>query len=910
LRAQKLAEHRARPEQPVALPEGEIVVPYESRRATGVAGIAASGGFELHILVEQRPFQIVRRADEPPLHVIANLPADRIGKGFEIHELEIRSLISDARSCVKPLLVAIAKARSELLAERGPARALLAKLIATGKLDRTTREELATRIPFLTVRKRRHVLGRSRRLAIATWDDEWLEPLPGEPADELDSAIVEIPAGDTELRAILEALHEGDLIDVQDDVVRQQSRRRVARGLVPAPTIPNVPAEVKRKLADLGELARDLGPGEIALADEPTASALLYVHGKLHTHTALPGVMPPVRIAIEAPELVLELTRGTVITARAPAAPDISGLSASDQLRALAVGRVDSDLRALDSGRGPLIPKAQALVATLVEQILAATPLEKLSPWVRKSLRRAVLAHSLEAQLADQPLFESNDGGWLTWNTLRAQIEQKGDLWSIPVARLGLRPLDQGRLVVVLDADERLLATTYDRKIIDASAELELDRQARQNLGKVLAKSLALPPGTPVLATIALAGDGVTAPRGTIGILSSRNADYRGLIAHREMFPFERTSDVCYWPSIVVVDDARFIPDRIWARPTIGQGGWADIVKAIRVASEQAMHTLIRPPEDALVHAPITRALQATVEDLRFTDHQVRGTLWLAGGPGPSDIGYHTKTGTARYCPSGSLGLRGELHIFGSGDPLLGVSALCVEAYKRMLTELGSRRELRDDALAQLAFGLAALRISPEHVPRARFTCFRPRPLDARELVALFRATHRVPIIDDDVATENISIVDDGSALAASVLTQLGPRARRERPMPALPRIPAPAAKPVEPVKPPRPRAPHPLDLVVDALRVRIAAAGIAVPGFGIAPHKDAPMLEYDQLLVLAADHPRLRAIAAACHARQAWAEASIDALAAHALTVLNVALTAITDPAEAAAVGVLLAES
>jgi hypothetical protein len=252
--------------------------------------------------------------------------------------------------------------------------------------------------------------------------------------------------------------------------------------------------------------------------------------------------------------------------------------------------------------------------------------------------------------------------------------------------------------------------------------------------------------------------------------------------------------------------------------------------------------------------------------------------------------------------------MRGELHIFGSGDPMLGLTVLCIEAYKRMLTELAGRRELGDDALAQLAFGLAARRIPPEQVSKARFTCFRPRPLDAKELVELFTAIHRVPIIDDGVATENISIVDDGSALAAAVLTQLGPRARRERPMPPMPKTRA----PVEPVKkpPPRPREPHPLDIVVDALRTRIAAAGIPVPGFGIAPHKAAPMLEYDQLLVLAADHPRLRAVAAACHARLAWADAAIDALAAHALTVLNVALTSITDPAEAAAVGVLLAES
>lgn len=904
LRAQKLAEHRTKPEQEIALATGEVGVPYESRRAKGVAGVAASGVFELHILVEQRPFQIVRRADEPPLHVVANVPADRIGKGFEIPEIELRMLIADARSCVKPLVIEIAKKQAELLADRGPARALLAGVVAAGKLDRNTREELATRIPFLTLRKRRHVVSRSGRLAVASWEDEWLDPQPGEPSDELDSAVVQVPVGDSELRAILEALHTGPVIDVQDAIVRQQSRRRVARGLVPAPTISNVPAEVKRKLADLGELARELGPGEIALADEPTASAMLYVQGRLHTQTALPGVMPPVRIAIEAPELVLELTRGTVITAQTPAVPDVSGLSASDQLRALAVGRVEPDLAVLDRGRGPLIPKAQALVAKLVEQILAATPLEKLSPWVRKSLRRAVLASSLHTQLGDQPLFESNDGGWKTWNMVRAQIAAKGDLWTIPIARLGVKPLDADRIVIVLDPEERMIASAHGHKIIDASNELELDRVARQNRNKPLAKSLALPPSAPVLATVALAGDGVTSPRGTIGLLPARYAEQRGLLAHREMFPFERSSDVCYWPSIAVVDDARFVPDRVWGLPMINQGGWEDIVKAIRVASEQAMHALVRPPEDALAHWPITRALQGSVSELRFTDRQIRGTLWLAGGPGPSEITYHCATGTAQLRPSGDLGLGGELHVLSSNAPEVGLGALCVEAYKRMLTELGSRRERRDAALAHLAFGLGTRRIPPEQALHARFECFRPRPLDARELVELLGAIHRVPIIDDGVATENISIVDDGSALAQVILNQLGPRARRERPLP-MPAIPTPA-KPA----PPR-REPHPLDVVVEALRTRLALAGIPVASFGIAPHKAAPMLELDdKLLVLAADHPRLRAIAAACVASTASADDAIAALTAHALTVLNVALTSITDPAEAAALGVLLAET
>ena len=102
----------------------------------------------------------------------------------------------------------------------------------------------------------------------------------------------------------------------------------------------------------------------------------------------------------------------------------------------------------------------------------------------------------------------------------------------------------------------------------------------------------------------------------------------------------------------------------------------------------------------------------------------------------------------------------------------------------------------------------------------------------------------------------------------------------------------------------------HPFDVVVEALRARIARCGIALPSFAIAPGKSEPMLELADHLVLAGEHPRLRAIAAACHARSAWADAALDALAAHAITVLNVGLTDVTDAAESAALGMLLAGS
>ena len=51
----------------------------------------------------------------------------------------------------------------------------------------------------------------------------------------------------------------------------------------------------------------------------------------------------------------------------------------------------------------------------------------------------------------------------------------------------------------------------------------------------------------------------------------------------------------------------------------------------------------------------------------------------------------------------------------------------------------------------------------------------------------------------------------------------------------------------------------------------------------------------------------RACSIAGAIAANTAWSADALDALAAHCITVLNVALTSITDAAEARAIGKLL---
>jgi hypothetical protein len=98
----------------------------------------------------------------------------------------------------------------------------------------------------------------------------------------------------------------------------------------------------------------------------------------------------------------------------------------------------------------------------------------------------------------------------------------------------------------------------------------------------------------------------------------------------------------------------------------------------------------------------------------------------------------------------------------------------------------------------------------------------------------------------------------------------------------------------------------HPLQPVVDRLHGRISALGVPVARWRIVDDRDEPIAVYasDDVLELAAGNPRLLSIAGAIAANTAW---SADALDAHCITVLNVALTSITDAAEARAIGKLL---
>ena len=105
--------------------------------------------------------------------------------------------------------------------------------------------------------------------------------------------------------------------------------------------------------------------------------------------------------------------------------------------------------------------------------------------------------------------------------------------------------------------------------------------------------------------------------------------------------------------------------------------------------------------------------------------------------------------------------------------------------------------------------------------------------------------------------------------------------------------------------KPPEP--PHPLKALVGALRGRLADLGIGGYQWSIVDREE-PMFSYSDEIEVAGDNVRLRALAAVQLANSPLTAAGIDVVVAHLVTVLNVALSQITDASEEHAIGVLLA--
>ena len=856
-RLRHLAAHRAKPEQRFEVQASELAIVLEGT-GRGFVGVG-HGGLAIQVLIEGREFQNVFESGLP-LRAVVQVDHHHADATFEaLPPVVVDAIAKEVRDAAAPLLAHIATAAPSALADHAPTRALLAAWSSRGRSDVATREVLCAAVGFATLDGTRVSIegaGEPRgAVSIATWQGEWLSPCDGEPRTSLDDNVIHVP--DPELATILDQLYSGSVIDVTSEVEKLQAHRRMARGLIPTPALPHIPRELKRTLRELGPRGAKLGLGEIGLVGSAQSIGVLHVGGEPKRHVAL-DVMPTIHLAIEAPDsLEVDPEPG-----HREADPEFDSLGGSlaEQLRALR----DLNLaRGATRGSVSLSSQAQELAIELVRAI----PHDAIPAQIRNGLRRAVLANRLAGELVDDvAMFETLDGSWLGWQAVAEQIARFGTAWAV-AARIGDRPLAEGRRVFVLSEDEIAIG---HRAFVDAKHELALDGKARRNRERPPATTLALPGRDGVIAEIELDGDGATAARGVIGVLAPAAAVRRGVIPHRGMHPFDVVEDPCAWPTIAAIDDARLEPDRTWERPVTSGDVWRAAATRIRAASELAWETLVEPPDGAIAVERIAASSDAKI--------QIRGALWLIGAPRRSPaVSVIDRAGTRRFTPAHAIAVGGTLYVHALDswlrDPTL--EALCADAHARLVRQLAGRDDVDPDLIAShVAHALALDRFPPLGFTGLSFGCFRPAPLDAVELHRLLhgRGSHQV--------------VDDGSELSRVVLATLGERARPDRP-------PLPLASQREPIRE------HAIQIVVDAVRSRLLDLGVPVSGFAIV-EANSPIARFDRdALRFAGDNPRLGAIANAMRASSPWAELAIDALIAHSITVLNVARTEITDATE-----------
>ena len=322
----------------------------------------------------------------------------------------------------------------------------------------------------------------------------------------------------------------------------------------------------------------------------------------------------------------------------------------------------------------------------------------------------------------------------------------------------------------------------------------------------------------------------------------------------------------------------------------MNDSAWKLCLEAIRAATARAFLDLVKPPETALA----TRPLVGGGLGMR---RYLRGALWIAGPPLVSPpIRLIGVSGAVDWdLPQGEIGLTGVVYVHGADDGSL--SQTLAQLYEEVHADLVRamlRRPKREPALvkAHVAHALALGRITVADAGAMTFDCYRPPPLTAAELVGLFEGTDRVNVVKPD--DDKPGIVDDGSPLSRVVLARVRSRIAPQR----TPQTSAPIARSPEPR--------HPLQHLVDAIRQRFAQLGLDAHDATIIDG-NAPMVFADGCLQISGNHPRLRQVAAALRADSPGATDALDAVVAHGVTVLNVALAQVTDAAEAHALRALL---
>jgi hypothetical protein len=881
VRAGRLAELRARPPVNLDLPAMTPGIATEPPAPTGLIGVGDHDRLVIEVHVERRWFDRITVADDLPLLAILDLAETAIDETFTQVRPEAREkLIAAVRVVLAPTLIDTVLAREpRTLIEDPRLTRLLARVLMKRGLSDVMRNKLRAAAMFPRVQGGHASMTDAvdeRVVRTASFAGAWTGPVKAEPPQPLDTPVLQVADGPdgADRRAVIQALAHNGVADVSEAINRLQSRRRIALGLVAPPVLPGVERALVRRLDQLGTVGELLGFGEVGLVDDDRSRVLPFANGRPGEPIEI-DVLPPIRIAVEAPDLV-----------------------AAGALSPAAV-----------TGRG-----IQQIAIELVRELCSVKP-PTLPVWARRRLRRAVFTGWLDhADLRDVPALETTDGAWRPWSVIEEQRRAFGQVWFTAPLSSAL-PLDPARIALRLTgAEGEAVSGRFD--LVEATEELRLDQIARHNMAKPPATTLKLSDSE--IGAALHAGVEMTDPggrRGWVVPLAPAGARRRGVRAHRDMFRFEPASDPCAWPTLTVVDDPALAPDRTWTHAA-EDDAWAALTARVVSASVQALRATAPPPADAVA--------RRWIEPSRATVIRT-GWLWLAGpadhpqwlhGPGAVRVMFADRGET--YAPPAARPVRGWIAVNSAwtSSLVIDLERLFIESYTVMLREAAADTT-RDDVACHVAVGLLRGTLDASDATLARFRCFRPEPLDAGELLDLIGDQRaRIPLIEPDERATGPSIVADGSALSRLLIERLGSRAVRPGKAVPPPRVPLPGLTPVvrpvaPPPLPPPPAPPHRLRGLADALWARLHEIGVAashVTEIAIASDRSSPVIAHEHgVIILAGEASMLAAVDNARQARSAWAPAAIDALAAHVVTVLNVELTSVTDAAEAHAVSKLL---
>ncbi len=530
---------------------------------------------------------------------------------------------------------------------------------------------------------------RRSKVYVATYVGMWLGPDDGEAPHSLDRPVLRVAEGQERRRqlALISAITGCDVADVTKACEQLQSRRRVAQGLVPKPTLHGVEDashvhDVSTLVGKDRRLRAALGPGEIGLSDSGSSRVYIRRGGRALDVVSV-SVFPAIVATLESPDVPRDPTK---IAGHAPLAERLQ------QLTALLVRR--------------LVEDGVALLTTEEKRRIRSAMLDG-----------RVLAGDEEGDAL--PLFETTEGIWLTKDAIREQSERFGVVWYVTDFGCAEVPLDPERHAFRLSGDEATNLLGELLILTDATEELRQDAEARRNRNRRPVESLTLEYGedSAAMAWEILKAKGEHRIEGVVAPLRPGLDAHRGMRLSRERHPLGEHRDPCEWPTRAVVDAPQVEPNRTWSGALEEGDAFETLKREVRRASERALSSLVKIPHDAL------EPRRVSVADARRAGVEipVRGALWArSGGVPPEPVTVVDRGGSRVLRGAGSASLPIEGRLFVDGLPHVDAAERVAKVvYTRMLSSLSRRVANEWDPVkaAHIVQGIAAKLVKAEDLP-------------------------------------------------------------------------------------------------------------------------------------------------------------------------------------------------